>query len=122
MLWICYKTQQSNSTVSLCNCSKISNIFLSLFLKEVLVIKVGIHKVHASKALDQTALEKSDLCLHCLSRNLFNQLVFEMLECLPYIRKPVGVCIIVFEAMPSKWSQFIKKNIPSIGFKKGLTT
>ena len=45
-----------------CKCFKISNTYLYVFLKEMLVIRTGIHKMHVRIA------NKSDLGLSCLSR------------------------------------------------------
>ena len=50
----------------LCKCSKISNIFLFLFLNKMLVIRAGIHKMLVRKANREEPDQKQfDLGLHC---------------------------------------------------------
>ena len=69
-------------------CSKISKTFLFLFLKEMLVIKAGIHKTHVKTGNreDLQTFFRSSLirvCTVCL--DIFcSKLVFEILEHLPY--------------------------------------
>ena len=64
-------------------CHKISNTFLFLFSNKLLVFRAGIHKMLKGRP-DQTA---EDLGLHCLSRHFGRQLVFKILENLPYHSK-----------------------------------
>ena len=52
----------------------------------MLVTKAGIHKMLVQKANRETFSDQkqSDLGLHCLSKHFGRQLVFEILEHLPY--------------------------------------
>ena len=67
-------------------CSKILNTFLFLFSNKMWVNKAGIHKMHVRIANRGDPGETaSDLGLHCLSIPFWKQIVFEILEHLPYL-------------------------------------
>ena len=83
-------------------CSKFLNTFLFLFSDNMLVLKAGAHKTLVRLAnrrtLNRLLLQKqSDLGLHFLYILFFGQVMFEILERLPYIvskKIRINACIL----------------------------